>query len=168
MITERVVEGGSILAQFTIVTNIDVGSGEVGQRRDTILIVDDDRDARELIGQVLAEAGYLVEVAADGFEAMAKLPRALPDLVLTDLRMPGMHGVDLAQRIRRESDVPVVLTTGNETFDLCTDSEAYGAVACLMKPINLADLLSQVPGCLLGLMAGIDLDEMGQQPPGWV
>jgi DNA-binding NtrC family response regulator len=72
---------------------------------------------------------------------MAKFPRALPDLVLTDLRMPGMHGVDLAQRIRQESDVPVVLTTGNETFDLCTSSEAYGAVACLMKPINLDELL---------------------------
>ena len=141
MIADRGVEGGAILAQLTIVMNIDVGSGEVGKRRDRILIVDDDRDARELIGQVLAEAGYLVEVAADGFEAMAKLPRALPDLVLTDLRMPGMHGVDLAQRIRRESDVPVVLTTGNETFDLCTDSEAYGAVACLMKPINLDELL---------------------------
>ena len=100
MIADRGGGGGFILAQFTIVMNIDVGSGEVGKRRDRILIVDDDRDARELIGQVLVEAGYLVEVAADGFEAMAKLPRALPDLVLTDLRMPGMHGVDLAQRIR--------------------------------------------------------------------
>ena len=141
MIADRGVGGGFILAQLTIVMKIEVGSGEVGKRRERILIVDDDRDARELIGQVLAEAGYLVEVAADGFEAMAKLPRALPDLVLTDLRMPGMHGVDLAQRIRRESDVPVVLTTGNETFDLCTDSEAYGAVACLMKPIDLEELL---------------------------
>jgi DNA-binding NtrC family response regulator len=141
VITDRTGEGGFILAQFTIVMNIQVGSGDVSRRRDRILIVDDDRDARELIGQVLVEAGYLVEVAADGFEAMAKLPCALPDLVLTDLRMPGMHGVDLAQRIRRESDVPVVLTTGNETFDLCTDSEAYGAVACLLKPINLDDLL---------------------------
>jgi two-component system, NtrC family, response regulator GlrR len=135
VIDDRGVGGGFILAQLTIVMNIDVGSGEVGKRRDTILIVDDDRDARELIGQVL------VEVAADGFEAMAKLPRALPDLVLTDLRMPGMHGTDLAQRIRLESDVPVVLTTGNETFDLCTSSEAYGAVACLLKPINLDELL---------------------------
>jgi CheY-like chemotaxis protein len=105
------------------------------------LIVDDDQDARELIGQVLAEAGYLVEVAGDGLEAIAKLPRTLPDLVLTDLRMPGMHGVDLAQRIRSQSDVPVVLTTGNETFDLLTDAGAYGAVACLTKPINLDDLL---------------------------
>ncbi|HEY4186758.1 MAG TPA: response regulator [Polyangia bacterium] len=105
------------------------------------MIVDDDRDARELIGQVLAEAGYLVEVAGDGFEAIDKLPRALPDLVLTDMRMPGMNGVDLAQRIRSQSDVPVVFTTGMETFDLCTDATPYGAVACLTKPINLEELL---------------------------
>jgi DNA-binding NtrC family response regulator len=132
----------SFLLEFSFVTNTHVRSGGEGSnRRDRILIVDDDQDARELIGQVLAEAGYLVEVAGDGFEALAKLLRALPDLVLTDLRMPGMHGVDLAQRIRSQSDVPVVLTTGAETFDLCTDAAAYGAVACLTKPINLEDLL---------------------------
>jgi CheY-like chemotaxis protein len=153
VIADRGVGVVSFLLKLTIVMNIDVGSGEVGKRRDRILIVDDDRDARELIGEVLAEAGYLVEVAADGFEAMAKLPRALPDLVLTDLRMPGMHGVDLAQRIRRESDVPVVLTTGMESFDLCTDSEAYGAVACLMKPINLEDLLWTID-CALACRRG--------------
>ena len=65
-----------------------------------------------------------------------------------------MHGVDLAQRIRRESDVPVVLTTGNETFDLCTDSEAYGAVACLMKPINLDELLWTIDCALACRRAG--------------
>jgi len=123
------------------VTIINEMDGEAGRRRDRILIVDDDQDARELIGEVLAEAGYVVEVAVDGFEAMAKLPRTLPDLVLTDLRMPGMHGVDLAQRIRSEHDVPVVLTTGMETLDLCTDAAAYGAVACLTKPIDLEELL---------------------------
>jgi CheY-like chemotaxis protein len=132
----------SFLLEFSFVTNTHRRSGGEGSnRRDRILIVDDDQDARELIGQVLAEAGYLVEVAGDGFEAIAKLPRALPDLVLTDMRMPGMDGVDLAQRIRSQSDVPVVLTTGADTFDLCTKAEAYGAVACLTKPINLDELL---------------------------
>lgn len=118
-----------------------MGNGGANGRRDRILIVDDDQDARELIGEVLVEAGYTVEVAGDGFEAMAKLPCALPDLVVTDLRMPGMHGVDLAQKIRSQHDVPVVLTTGMDTFDLCTDASAYGAVACLTKPINLEELL---------------------------
>jgi two-component system sensor histidine kinase/response regulator len=113
----------------------------VGKRRDCILIVDDDRDARELIASVLAEAGYMVEVAEDGYVAINKLAAARPDLVLTDLRMPGLNGVDLAQRIREMTDVPVILSTGAETHDLCTGAEAYGAVACLKKPINLDELL---------------------------
>jgi DNA-binding response OmpR family regulator len=118
----------------------NTGAG-AGKRRDRILIVDDDRDARELIGSVLAEAGYAVEVAEDGYAAIEKLSVVRPDLVLTDLRMPGLNGVDLAQRIRTEGDLPVILTTGAETHDLCTGAEAYGAVACLTKPINLDELL---------------------------
>jgi len=146
----------SFLLEFSFVTNTHVRSGGEGSnRRDRILIVDDDQDARELIGQVLAEAGYLVEVAGDGFEAIAKLPRTLPDLVLTDMRMPGMNGVDLAQRIRSQSDVPVVFTTGMETFDLCTDATPYGAVACLTKPINLEELLWTIE-CTLACLRGAD------------
>lgn len=109
-----------------------------GKPRDRILIVDDEQDARELIASVLAEAGYQVEQAKDGLEAINKLSAVRPDLVLTDLRMPGLTGVDLAQRIR---GLPVILMTGTETHDLCTGAEAYGAVACLTKPINLDELL---------------------------
>jgi two-component system response regulator MprA len=109
-----------------------------GKPRDRILIVDDEQDARELIASVLVEAGYLVEVAGDGFEAINKLGAVRPDLVLTDLRMPGLTGVDLAQRIR---GLPIILMTGTETHDLQTGAEAYGAVACLTKPINLDELL---------------------------
>jgi two-component system response regulator MprA len=112
-----------------------------GKPRDRILIVDDEQDARELIASVLGEAGYSVELAGDGFEAINKLSAVRPDLVLTDLRMPGLTGVDLAQRIRALGDVPIILMTGTETHDLCTGAEAYGAVACLTKPINLDELL---------------------------
>jgi DNA-binding NtrC family response regulator len=63
-------------------------------------------------------------------------------VVVTDLRMPGMTGVDLLQRIRRiHGDVPVILATGLETWDLCTAAEAYGAVTCLVKPIELDELV---------------------------
>jgi DNA-binding NtrC family response regulator len=107
-----------------------------------VLVVDDDADARELIAQVLAQAGYDVDDAADGFGALAKVSHYRPDLVLTDLRMPGMTGVDLAQRIHRiHGDVPVIIATGQETLDLCTAAEAYGAVTCLIKPINLEELV---------------------------
>ena len=81
---------------------------------------------------VLTQAGYDVDDAADGFAALAKVSHYRPDVVVTDLRMPGMTGVDLLQRIRRiHGDVPVILATGLETWDLCTAAEAYGAVTCL-------------------------------------
>jgi two-component system response regulator (stage 0 sporulation protein F) len=110
--------------------------------RTRVLVVDDEADARDLMTQVLSQAGYEVDEAADGFAALAKVSRYRPDLVLTDLRMPGMHGVDLLQRIRRvHMDVPVIIATGLETWDLCTAAEAYGAVTCLIKPIDLDDLI---------------------------
>ena len=107
-----------------------------------ILVVDDDADARELIALVLTQSGYDVDDAADGFGALAKVGQFRPDAVLTDLRMPGMSGVELLQRIRRiHGDVPVILATGLETMDLCTAAESYGAVTCLEKPINLDELV---------------------------
>jgi CheY-like chemotaxis protein len=107
-----------------------------------VLVVDDDADARELISLVLSQAGYDVEDAADGFGALAKVSHFRPDAVVTDLRMPGMSGVELLQRIRRmHGDIPVILATGLETMDLCTAAESYGAVTCLEKPINLEELV---------------------------
>jgi len=110
--------------------------------RTRILVVDDEPDVREMLSLALAQAGYEVDEAADGFAALAKVSRYRPDVVVTDLRMPGMTGVDLLQRLRRiHGDVPVILQTGLETWDLCTAAEAYGAVTCLVKPIDVEDLV---------------------------
>ena len=92
-----------------------------------VLVVDDEADAREMLSAILSQAGFEVDDAADGFAALAKVSRYRPDVIVTDLRMPGMTGVDLLQRIRRiHGDVPVILATGLETWDLCTAAEAYG------------------------------------------
>jgi len=110
--------------------------------RTRVLVVDDDADAREMLSAVLTQAGYDVDAAEDGFAALAHVSRYRPDLVLTDLRMPGMTGVDLLQRIRRvHGAVCVIIATGLETWDLCTAAEAYGAVTCLIKPIDVEDLV---------------------------
>ena len=107
-----------------------------------VLVVDDEEDAREMLAAILSQAGFDVDDAADGFAALTKVSRYRPDVVVTDLRMPGMTGVDLLQRIRRiHGDVPVNLATGLETWDLCTAAEAYGAVTCLVKPIELDELV---------------------------
>jgi CheY-like chemotaxis protein len=131
------------------------------KRRYRILVVDDDSEAREVVEAVLIEAGYAVEVAADGFQAVAKLQATLPDLVLTDLMMPGMHGVDLAQWIRTyRTGLPVVVITGRETYGLRTDAEAYGAIACLVKPVNLEELLWTIDRALIQSEA-----DRPKQPP---
>jgi DNA-binding response OmpR family regulator len=133
----------------------------VVKQRNRILVVDDDGDARELIWAVLTEAGYRVDVAIDGFGAIESVLTSRPDLVLTDLMMPGIHGVDLAQRIRAfRSGLPVILMTGRETFGLCTDAEAYGAVACLVKPINLEELLWTIDRALACGAAGAQVSRV--------
>lgn len=110
--------------------------------RTRVLVVDDEADAREMLSAILSQAGFDVDDAADGFAALSKVSHYRPDVVVTDLRMPGMTGVDLLQRIRRiHGDVPVILATGLETWDLCTAAEAYGAVTCLVKPIELDELV---------------------------
>jgi DNA-binding NtrC family response regulator len=110
--------------------------------RTRVLVVDDEADAREMLSAILSQAGFEVDDAADGFAALSKVSRYRPDVVVTDLRMPGMTGVDLLQRIRRiHGDLPVILATGLETWDLCTAAEAYGAVTCLVKPIELDELV---------------------------
>ena len=110
--------------------------------RTRVLVVEDDADTRELISLALSQAGFEVDQAEDGFAALAKVSHYRPDAVVTDLRMPGMHGIDLTQRIRRiHQDVPVIIATGLETWDLCTAAESYGAVTCLVKPINLEELI---------------------------
>jgi CheY-like chemotaxis protein len=119
------------------------------RERDRILVVDDDRDACELLGLVLGEAGYTVEAADNGFQALSMVASKHPDLVLTDLQMPGMNGLELIRRIRAiDPSVPVVLTTGLETQNLCTAASAYGAEACLEKPVNLDELLWTIDSTL--------------------
>jgi|SRR4051812_28472315 two-component system response regulator ResD len=127
------------------------------RNRDRILVVDDDGDACELIAMVLSQAGYAVQRAAEGFEALTMAASGRPDLVLTDLQMPGMNGIELISRLHAiDGGLPVVLITGvAETRDLCTAAESYGAVACLSKPVNLDELLWTID-CALACRRGED------------
>jgi DNA-binding response OmpR family regulator len=109
---------------------------------DRVLVVEDDHDARDMFATALAQAGYAVDVAEDGFQALRLVADRHPDLVLTDLQMPGMNGLELIRRIRSiDLGVPVVLTTGLETQNLCTAAGAFGAEACLEKPVSIDELL---------------------------
>lgn len=79
-----------------------------------ILIVDDEPGIREVLGDYLADEGYRVRTAQDGHEALAAAIAEPPDVVLSDVTMPRMNGVELIHRLRaRGQDVPVVLISAN-------------------------------------------------------
>jgi CheY-like chemotaxis protein len=121
------------------------------KKRERILVVDDDEPSRNVMADTLADAGYTVEMAADGYEALDIAARRSPDLVVSDLAMPGIDGIELARRLHVfAAGVPVVLTTGlEETRDVVTAANAYGAVACLKKPMSLDELIWTIDRALV-------------------
>src|SRR4051794_29387923 len=77
----------------------------------TILVVDDEPIVREVVAQYLAQDGFHVETASDGAEALSRFAAARPDLVLLDLMLPGIDGLEVCRRIRTQSNVPVIMVT---------------------------------------------------------
>lgn len=110
-----------------------------------ILIVDDEADMRLALSNVLVEDGHTCEEAADGTAALAKIEHDAPDLVLLDIRMPGMDGVDILREIRkRGKTVPVIMVTGYGNVDSAVEVMQLGANHYLSKPFSNKDLLGTV------------------------
>jgi CheY-like chemotaxis protein len=105
-----------------------------------ILVVDDDRDIRECIAEVLEDEGFRVEQAENGCEAIAKLDRTRPSLVVLDLMMPVMSGWEFLDHKRQRSDVadvPVIVATASF-------SENVAAERVLRKPFEIDELVRAV------------------------
>jgi DNA-binding NtrC family response regulator len=112
------------------------------ESRGRILIVDDEANARMALAELLRDEGYAVETAADGFKALPKLDDFAPDLVLTDLKMPGMDGLELMRKAREDDpERVVVLMTAFGSVDTAVAAMREGAADYLTKPINLDELV---------------------------
>ncbi|MCA9673556.1 MAG: sigma-54-dependent Fis family transcriptional regulator [Kofleriaceae bacterium] len=110
--------------------------------RGRILVVDDEAPSRQLVADVLAEQGYDVETAGDGYKALGKLAEFAPELVLTDLMMPGMSGIELMKRIRAMPDAAeVILLTAFGEVESAVTAMRGGAADYLTKPISVPQLL---------------------------
>jgi len=113
----------------------------------TILTVDDSSSFRQMVRVVLQGAGYAVIEAKDGVDALAKLQGQEVQLVLTDINMPTMDGIELTRQVRAMAQykfVPIVLLTTESHPEKKQEGKAAGATAWIVKPFNPDQLLAVV------------------------
>lgn len=115
----------------------------------SILVVDDDRGLLQLLSIRLRREGFAVRTADGAREALSTLTQVHPDLIITDLRMPEMDGIQLLEEISQRFPVmPVILLTAHGTIPDAIDATRQGAYAFLSKPINDEELLSSIRSAL--------------------
>ncbi len=111
-------------------------------RSGRILVVDDEVNARTALAELLRDEGFDVETAADAFKALGKYESFGPHIVVTDLKMPGMDGIELVKKLRAMEDPPtVVVMTAFGAVSSAVDAMRAGAAEYLTKPLNFDELL---------------------------
>ena len=112
-----------------------------------ILIVDDDQDAREILNRLLASEGYEC-LTADGGERCLEIVRAEPvDVILLDVMMPGMDGIQVCDEIRRDEklrSIPVILLTARDDISTRSQGMERGVSEYLTQPVNKRELFTRV------------------------
>ena len=117
---------------------------DVDMSKGRVLIVDDDTALAEMLGIVLRGEGYEPTLCADGDTALAMFREHKPDLVLLDLMLPGLDGIDVCRAIRAESGVPIVmLTAKTDTIDIVVGLES-GADDYVVKPFKPKELVARI------------------------
>lgn len=110
-----------------------------------VLVVDDEPALREVLSQRLADWGCDVSTAGDVAEAEAAIARSRPDLVLSDVVLPGLSGLDLLRRFKsHDADLPVILITAHANVDTAVEAMKAGATDFLIKPIDPVALHGQI------------------------
>lgn len=116
----------------------------------SVLIVDDEPSIRMLFRTALESAGYEVVEAGDGVQALGQVHDAAPDVVLLDLKMPGMNGMETLRRLRDQgADTPVVIVTAHGSIADAVAAMKLGAVDFLTKPVLPKDLRRTVSEVIL-------------------
>ena len=113
-----------------------------------ILVVDDDPEITSLIKRALVYEGYTVDTAGDGSEALSKALDREPDLVILDIMMPGIDGIEVSKRLREAGDVPILMLTAKGTVADRVAGLDAGADDYLVKPFSIDELNARVRALL--------------------
>lgn len=113
-----------------------------------ILVVEDEPSIREIVSLYLRRAGFQVKVAADGEAALALLRREVPELVILDLMLPRIDGLEVTRRIRAQGDTPLIMLTAKRTETDRIAGLEMGADDYVVKPFSPQELVSRVRAVL--------------------
>jgi response regulator NasT len=113
-----------------------------------ILVVDDDRLVLAALAEGLRAAGYRVTGVASGADALGVAGRDAPDLALLDVRMPGMNGIDLGQRLRERFGVPFLYLSAYGDQDIVQQAVDEGALGYLVKPLDIQQIVPSIEAAL--------------------
>src|SRR6266545_838079 len=116
--------------------------------RPHILVVDDDARIAAAVRRSLIYEGYEVEVAGDGPAALARARERLPDLVVLDVMLPGLDGVEVCRRLRADGDVPILMLTARDGLESRVEGLDSGADDYLVKPFERDELLARIRALL--------------------
>lgn len=118
----------------------------------SILLIEDDPGVRSLVSRVLTRAGHDVQVATDGREGIRALDAKVPDVIITDINMPGMDGIELITTFRQKRlQVPVIAISGGGLIAkdiLLSNASALGAFEVVSKPFGMGQLIGAVERAL--------------------
>ena len=115
----------------------------------TIMVIDDEKDIRDSLEGVLKDEGYRVTVEENAERGLKSITRNTPDLILLDIWMPGMDGVETLKEIKKRFDnLPVIMISGHATIDTAVKATKLGAYDFIEKPLSLDDLILSVAHAL--------------------
>src|SRR3954454_16742254 len=113
-----------------------------------ILVVDDEQSYRDALTVALQREGFLVDTAADGPEALSRFEATRPALVLLDVMLPKMSGIDVCRELRAPSRVPIIMVTARDAATHAVVGVAVGAADYRAKPFRLGELIARVRAAL--------------------
>ena len=115
----------------------------------SILVVEDNSEVRLELAEILLEEGYQVKTAADGIQAVSELENHPPDLVLLDLMLPGIDGLSVLKKIKKQNkNIIVIIVSGASDLDLAVETMKMGAFDFIKKPYVAQELLLVIRNAL--------------------